>query len=76
MTPPDESQFLKLSVAGSLKKKNNFQAFLILIINLVKQNEQNRVFFLNAYEFTLVTIILYKCDNNITNVWYTLVLTC
>ncbi len=45
MTPPDESQFLKLSVAGSLKKKNHFQAFLILIINLVKQNKQNRVFF-------------------------------
>ncbi len=43
MTPPDESQFLKLSVAGSLKKKNHFQAFLILIINLVKQNKQNRV---------------------------------
>ncbi len=61
MTPPDESQFLKLSVAGSLKKKNHFQAFLILIINLVKQNKQNRVF--------SKCIWIYVGDNYTLQVW-------
>ncbi len=60
MTPPDESQFLKLSVAGSLKKKKNFQAFLILIINLVKQNKQNRV---------SKCIWIYVGDNYTLQVW-------
>ncbi len=61
MTPPDESQFLKLSVAGSLKKKkNHFQAFLILIINLVKQNKQNRV---------SKCIWIYVGDNYTLQVW-------